>query len=68
MAPGPIATDLAGGIIRDNAGYNANVKAFTAFGRIGESDDIGGVVAFLCPDDARWIRTQQIEVSGGMGL
>lgn len=51
---GPIATDFAGGIIRDNAGYNANVKAFTAFGRVGEPDDI--------------ITAQRIEVSGGMGL
>jgi NAD(P)-dependent dehydrogenase (short-subunit alcohol dehydrogenase family) len=68
VAPDPVATDFAGGIIRDNAGYNANVKAFTAFGRVGEPDDIGGVVAFLCTDDTRWITAQRIEVSGGMGL
>jgi hypothetical protein len=23
---------------------------------VGEPDDIGGVVAFLCSEDARWIR------------
>lgn len=68
VAPGPIATDFAGGIIRDNARYNANVKAATAFGRVGEPDDIGGVVAFLCTEDARWITAQRIEVSGGMNL
>jgi NAD(P)-dependent dehydrogenase (short-subunit alcohol dehydrogenase family) len=68
VAPGPIATDFAGGIIRDNAQYNANVKAATAFGRVGEPDDIGGVVAFLCTEDARWITAQRIEVSGGMNL
>jgi NAD(P)-dependent dehydrogenase (short-subunit alcohol dehydrogenase family) len=69
VAPGPIVTDFAGEIISDNAGYNANVNAFTAFGRVvGEPDDIEGVVAFLCTDDARWITTQRIEVSGGMGL
>ena len=68
MAPGPIATDFAGGIIRDNAQYNANVKAATALGRVGEPDDIGGVVAFLCTEDARWITAQRIEVFGGMNL
>ncbi|RYD05054.1 hypothetical protein N752_11400 [Desulforamulus aquiferis] len=68
VAPGPIATDFAGGIIRDNAQYKANVKAATALGRVGEPDDIGGVVAFLCTEDARWITGQRIEVSGGMNL
>lgn len=68
VAPGPIATDFAGGIIRDNDQYNANVKAATALGRVGEPDDIGGVVAFLCTEDARWITGQRIEVSGGMNL
>jgi len=68
VAPGAIATDFAGGVIRDNAQYNANVKAVTALGRVGEPDDIGGVVAFLCTEDARWITAQRIEVSGGMNL
>ncbi|MDQ7093542.1 SDR family oxidoreductase [Desulfosporosinus sp. PR] len=68
VAPGPIATDFAGGIIRDNAQYNANVKAAAALGRVGEPEDIGGVVAFLCTEDARWITAQRIEVSGGMNL
>ncbi|MCF6402854.1 SDR family oxidoreductase [Chitinophaga filiformis] len=68
VAPGAIATDFAGGVIRDNAQYNANVKAVTALGRVGEPDDIGGVVAFLCTEDARWVTAQRIEASGGMNL
>jgi len=68
IAPGPIATDFAGGVIRDNAQYNANVKAMTALGRVGTSDDIGGVVAFFCTEDASWITAQRIEISGGMNL
>jgi NAD(P)-dependent dehydrogenase (short-subunit alcohol dehydrogenase family) len=35
-------------------------------GRAGLPDDIGGVVAFLCTEDAGWITAQRIEVSGGM--
>jgi NAD(P)-dependent dehydrogenase (short-subunit alcohol dehydrogenase family) len=68
VAPGPIATDFAGGVIRDNPQYNANVTAMTALGRVGVADDIGGVVAFLCTEDARWLTAQRIEVSGGMNL
>lgn len=68
VAPGPIATDFAGGVIRDDAEYIAKIKALTALGRVGDPDDIGGVVAFLCSDDARWITAQRIEVSGGMNL
>jgi len=68
VAPGAIATDFGGGVTRDNAQYNAYIASVTALGRVGEPDDIGGVVAFLCTDDARWITAQRIEVSGGMNL
>lgn len=68
VSPGPIATDFGGGYLRDNPQVNANVKAMTALGRVGEPDDIGGVVAFLCTEDARWMTAQRLEVSGGMNL
>ncbi|MBO6213386.1 SDR family oxidoreductase, partial [Algoriella sp.] len=38
----------------------------TALGRAGVPDDIGGVVAFLCSEQARWVNAQRIEASGGM--
>ena len=68
VAPGAIATDFNGGTVRDNEEVNKNVAAATALGRVGLPDDIGGVVAFLCSDDARWVNGQRIEVSGGMML
>ena len=68
VAPGPIATDFAGGFLKENEQYKANIAAITALGRMGEPNDIGGVVAFLCTDDARWITAQRIEVSGGTNL
>jgi NAD(P)-dependent dehydrogenase (short-subunit alcohol dehydrogenase family) len=68
VAPGAIATDFGGGAVRDNAQVNQMVSGITALGRVGESDDIGGVVAFLCTDEAKWINAQRIEVSGGMNL
>jgi NAD(P)-dependent dehydrogenase (short-subunit alcohol dehydrogenase family) len=29
-------------------------------------DDIGGVVAFLCSDDSKWVNAQRLEVAGGI--
>lgn len=68
VAPGAIETDFGGGRVRDNADINKHIAAATALGRVGLPDDIGGVVAFLCTEEARWINAQRIEVSGGMNL
>ena len=68
VAPGAIETDFGGGVVRDNADLNTFLASQTALGRVGLPDDIGGVVAFLCTDDARWITAQRIEASGGMFL
>ena len=68
VAPGAIETDFGGGVVRDNPQVNQHIAAATALGRVGLPDDIGGVVAFLCTDEARWINAQRIEVSGGMNL
>lgn len=68
VAPGAIATDFGGGRVRDNKEINDHVAQVTALGRVGLPDDIGGVVAFLCSDEARWVTGQRIEISGGMNL
>ncbi len=68
VAPGAIETDFGGGVVRDNPQVNAQLAGVTALGRVGRPDDIGGVVAFLCSDEAGWINAQRIEVSGGMNL
>lgn len=68
IAPGAIETDFGGGRVRDNEDINRQIASITALGRVGLPDDIGGVVAFLCTDDARWINAQRIEVSGGQAL
>ena len=68
VAPGAIATDFSGGMVRDNPQVNAMVAAATALGRVGEPEDIGPIVAFLCTDEARWINAQRIEASGGTNL
>ena len=68
VAPGAIETDFGGGVVRDDANVNKHIASVTALGRVGLPDDIGGVVAFLCTEDAKWINAQRIEVSGGMNL
>ena len=68
VAPGAIETDFGGGHVRDNKELNNQIANVTALSRVGLPDDIGGVVAFLCTEDARWINGQRIEVSGGMML
>lgn len=68
VAPGAIETDFGGGRVRDNKEVNEHVAAATALGRAGVPEDIGGVVAFLCSEEGRWINGQRIEVSGGMML
>ena len=68
VAPGAIETDFGGGRTRDNKEINARIAGITALGRVGLPDDIGGIVAFLCTDEAFWINGQRIEASGGQGL
>jgi NAD(P)-dependent dehydrogenase (short-subunit alcohol dehydrogenase family) len=68
VAPGAIETDFGGGRTRDNKEINAHIASLTALGRVGLPDDVGGVVAFLCTQDAYWINGQRIEVSGGQAI
>lgn len=68
VAPGAIETDFGGGRTRDDKNINTMVANNTALERAGVPDDIGGIVAFLCTEEARWINGQRIEASGGMFL
>jgi NAD(P)-dependent dehydrogenase (short-subunit alcohol dehydrogenase family) len=68
VAPGPVETDFNSAAIRSNPQMKAFLSGQTALGRVGNADDIGSVVAFLCSEDARWINGQRIEVSGGINL
>jgi len=68
VAPGPIETDFNNAGIRSNPEMKNRLSSLSPLGRVGQADDIGGVVAFLCTDDARWINGQRIEVSGGINM
>lgn len=68
VAPGAIATDFGGGVVRDNPHVNQAIAAQTAMGRVGLPEDIGGAIALLLQPGNRWITGQRIEASGGMFL
>lgn len=68
VAPGAIATDFGGGTVRDNPQVNGFIAAQTALGRVGEAEDIGGLIAALLAPSHRWVNAQRIEASGGMFL
>jgi NAD(P)-dependent dehydrogenase (short-subunit alcohol dehydrogenase family) len=68
VAPGPVETDFNSAAIRSNPQMKGFLSSLSPLGRVGNADDIGGVVAFLCSDAARWINGQRIEVSGGINV
>ena len=68
VAPGAVATDFSGGVVRDDPEMNKRVAGMTALGRVGQPEDIGLMIASLLSEDNRWVNAQRIEVSGGGGI
>jgi NAD(P)-dependent dehydrogenase (short-subunit alcohol dehydrogenase family) len=62
VSPGPIRTELGGGL---NDEFETLLAGQTALGRVGEPDDVGRVVAGLLSGDSGGINAQTIEVAGG---
>lgn len=64
VSPGPTDTPL----FREGK-TEEQIKKFgdmAALGRIGETEDIADVVAFLASDNSRWITGQNIRANGGL--
>jgi len=68
VAPGLIQTNFTKDFFENAPQAVEFIASQTALGRTGVPDDIGGIVAFLCTEEARWITAQRIEASGGMFL
>jgi NAD(P)-dependent dehydrogenase (short-subunit alcohol dehydrogenase family) len=62
ISPGPIRTELGGGL---NDEFERLLASQTALGRVGEPDDVASAITSLLSDDSRWINAQTIEVAGG---
>jgi NAD(P)-dependent dehydrogenase (short-subunit alcohol dehydrogenase family) len=67
VAPGAIRTDMAD-VLFATEESTAAILGMQALKRIGEADDIAGVVAFLAGTDSKWVTGQVIEASGGSRL
>lgn len=65
VSPGAIRTELGGGL---NDEFEAMLAAQTALGRVGEPEDVAGVIAMLLSDEGGWINAQTLEVAGGYNI
>jgi len=68
VAPGAIATDFSGGMVRDMPQINKMIADQTALGRVGGPDDVAPVIAGLLADEFGWVNAQRIEVAGGIHI
>lgn len=68
IAPGAIATDFGGGVVRDVPDVNRQVASTIPLGRVGQPDDVGAAVAALLSDGMGWMNGVRVEVSGGQNL
>jgi len=66
VAPGVVETDMSS-FTKTDAGRDVAL-GMQALKRLAQPDDIGGVVAFLASDDARWITGDTVQVDGGSKL
>ncbi|WP_031523084.1 SDR family NAD(P)-dependent oxidoreductase [Siccibacter colletis] len=65
VSPGPVRTELGGGLSDE---FAALLAGQTALGRVGEPDDVARVIAGLLSADSGWINAQTIEVAGGYNI
>ena len=66
VAPGVVETDMSN-FTKTEAGLDFAL-GMQALKRLAQPDDIGGVIAFLASEDARWITGETIHVDGGSKL
>lgn len=67
IAPGAIKTPINAGVWQDPKGL-ADLDAKIPMGRIGEPDEVGHTIAFLCSDLAGYITGITVAIDGGMLL
>lgn len=63
VAPGVIETDMTATVIRERG---EAIRSQTPLRRIGQPEDIAGLVAFLVSEDGGWINGRTIRADGGM--
>lgn len=64
VSPGPTNTELF--TTGKSEELINRLASLSAFNRIGDPEDIAGVVVFLASDEAKWISAQNIGINGAM--
>ena len=65
VAPGPIRTPRTSGFLAKSPDVEAGMLGRTPNIRLGETDDVAALIAFLASDVAKHINGQQIVIDGG---
>ena len=68
VAPGGLDNEFNAGLFERMPQARDYIRSNTALGRIGSSQDVGGIIAFLCTDAASFISGAVIPVDGGYHL
>lgn len=68
IAPGAVATDFSGGLLRSNEQVQKHIASLTPLGRFGVAEDVAGAIGALVGAGNRFVTGQRIEVSGGVHL
>jgi 3-oxoacyl-[acyl-carrier protein] reductase len=64
IAPGYIDTDM----VKELPGeLRSRIQSMIPLGRLGTAEDVAGMVAFLCGEEANYITGQIIGIDGGLG-
>ncbi len=66
IAPGAVATDFSGGLLRGNEEVQKHIASLTPLGRFAVAEDVAGAIAALLGEGNRFVTGQRIEVSGGI--
>ena len=66
VAPGAIDNDFNKERFEKMPKAKDTLISLTNLGRVGTNEDVGGVIAFLCSEEAGWVNAQRIEIAGGI--
>ena len=68
VAPGWIDTAMSQQALDTDAQRKDRILARTPMGRLGEPDDVGWAVVYLCSPQAKFVTGQELAVDGGISI
>ncbi len=68
IAPGYMRSDMTRQFLADNEELGRYWSSLTPAGRMGEPDDLDGLVVFLCSDASRYVVGESVVIDGGYSI